>query len=167
MACDQREGERMISLIVAYDVNHLIGKNGWMPWNIKEDLKHFREYTINKDLLVGRKTFEGFKKPLPHRFHYVMTRGNYEYHDASVKIVHDIKEVIDLYKNNDKELVVIGGAQVYKEALPYVDKMVISIIDQEYEGDTYFPEFDENEFETVNIQQHEQFSVVTLQRKEA
>ena len=70
-------------------------------------------------------------------------------------------------KNNDKELVVIGGAQVYKEALPYVDKMVISVIDQAYEGDTYFPDYDEDDFETVSIQKYERFSVVTLQRKEA
>lgn len=167
MACNQREGERMISLIVAYDKNRLIGKDGWMPWNIKEELKHFRDYTINKDLLVGRKTFEGFKKPLPNRFHYVLTRSELECQSESVKVIHDINEVIEKYKNTESELVVIGGSQIYKEALPYVDKMVISIIDREYEGDTYFPFYDENDFMIESVEKHEQFSVMTLLRKES
>ena len=155
----------MISLIVAFDQNHLIGKDGWMPWNIKEDLKHFREYTMGKDLLVGRKTFESFKKPLPNRFHYVMTRGNYDYHSESVHVIHDLNEVIKKYKKTDRELVVIGGSQIYKEALPYVDKMVISYIHQEYEGDTYFPFYDESDFTIESVVKHEEFSVITLQRK--
>lgn len=156
----------MISCIVAFDRHHLIGKDGWMPWNLKEDLKHFKEYTLNKDLLVGRKTFEGFKKPLPHRFHYVLTRSDIHYDDDSVKVIHDIHEILAQYQNSDRELVVIGGGQIYKEMLPYLDKMVLSIVDGDFEGDTYFPEYDEHDFETVSIEEKDGFSVHTLIRKE-
>lgn len=156
----------MISLIVAFDSNHLIGKNGWMPWNNPEDLKHFRNYTMNKALLVGRKTFEGFKKPLPKRYHYVLTRSDIHYDYDTVEVIHDIEKLIKKYKDNDEELVVIGGSQVYQAALPYVDKMVISVMDGEYEGDTYFPSYDENDFEVISIEPKEGFYVQTLIRKE-
>lgn len=156
----------MISLIVAFDKHHLIGKDGWMPWDLKEDLKHFRSYTMNKSLLVGRNTFEGFKKPLPHRFHYVLTHRDLEIHDESIQVIHDIREVVERFKGSDEELVVIGGAQIYKEALPYVDKMIISLVDGEFEGDTYFPDFNEKDFETVAIEEKEGFAVHTLVRKE-
>ncbi len=156
----------MISLIVAMDKNHLIGKNGWMPWDNKEDLKHFRNYTMNKSLLVGRKTFEGFKKPLPHRFSYVLTHSDMNIDDENVKVIHDIQEVIDKFKNSCDELVVIGGAQIYAAALPFVDKMVLSIMDGDYEGDTFFPDFDENDFEVESVENKESFRIQILRRKE-
>ena len=156
----------MISLIVAFDKNRLIGKNDWMPWNNKEDLKHFRNYTMNKDLLVGRKTFEGFPKPLPNRYHYVLTRQEMDYNHEQVEVIHNIDELVKKYKNSEKELVVIGGSQIYKTALPYVDKMVISLMEGDYEGDTYFPEFDENDFTVENKEKKEGFTVYTLIRKE-
>lgn len=155
----------MISLIVAYDSNQLIGKDGWMPWDNKEDLKHFRNYTMNKTLLVGRKTFEGFPKPLPNRYHYVLTRSDIQYSYDTVEVIHTIDDVVKKFKNSDDELVVIGGSQVYKTALPYVDKMVISVMDGEYEGDTYFPEYNKEDFIVESIEEKDGFSVYTLIRK--
>lgn len=157
----------MISLIVAFDENHVIGKDGWMPWNLKEDLQHFRCYTLHKDLLVGRKTFEGFKKPLPHRFHYVLTHAQIEYPYEEVKVIHDIREIVSDYQNSERELVVIGGAQVYQTALPYVDKMVISLVNGQHDGDTFFPDFNEEDFVVEKIEKFNEFSVITLLRKGA
>lgn len=155
----------MISLIVAFDKNQLIGKDGWMPWNLKEDLQHFKAYTMNKALLVGRKTFEGFHQPLPNRFHYVLTRSEYCYEHERVQVVHDIDEVVKRYQDSEDELVVIGGAMIYEAALPYVEKMVISLVEGDYTGDTYFPPFNHDDFETVQIEEKNGFSVHTLLRK--
>lgn len=129
----------MISLIVAIDENRLIGNNGKIPWHNKEDLQHFKEYTMGKPLLVGRKTFEGFPKPLPNRVHYVLSRRDMSYNHEMVIPIHDVKELIEKYKNSEEELVVIGGGEIYKLMMPYIDKAVISVMDGTYEGDTYFP----------------------------
>lgn len=155
----------MISLIVAFDKNHLIGKENWMPWQNKEDLKHFRNYTLHKDLLVGRKTFEGFSKPLPHRFHYVLTRKEYHVEHPDVQIIHSVDDIIEKYAHSDKELVVIGGCQIYKMMLPYVSKMVISLMEGDFEGDTWFPEYDENDFVLESIEPNDGFAVYTYIRK--
>ena len=154
----------MISLIVAVDKNGCIGLDGKMPWHIKEELKHFKEYTWGKKVLIGRKTFEGLGKPLTNRYHYLLTSKNIEIETG--EIVTDLATLIDQFKNNDEELVVIGGAQVYKKVLDIVDKMIISVIQNEYNGDTYFPKFDMNRFDVESIQTHDEFIVYTLIRKE-
>ena len=154
----------MISLIVAVDLNGCIGLNGKMPWHIKEELKHFKEYTWGKKVLIGRKTFAGLYKPLENRYHYILTGSNFQIDDG--EIVTNLDDLIHQYKNSDEELVVIGGAQVYKQLLNHVDKMVISVIQEEYEGDTYFPIFDISQFETESIKKHERFIIYTLVRKE-
>ena len=130
----------MISLIVAMDKNRLIGKDGKLPWHNKEDLKHFKEYTTGKTLLVGRRTFDGLPGPLPNRKHYVLSRKTMWYSYDNVFVVHDIQNLVDNYKDSEDELVVIGGGEIYKLMMPYINKAVISVINGEYEGDTYFPE---------------------------
>ena len=103
----------MISMIVAMSQNGCIGKDGKMPWHIPQELNHFKEYTIHKKIVVGRKTFEGFKQPLKNRFHYVITRQKIDYPYESVQIVHHVDSLIQKYQNSNDELVVIGGKQVY------------------------------------------------------
>ncbi len=154
----------MISLIVAVDMNGCIGLNGKMPWHIKEELKHFKDYTWGKKVLIGRTTFQGLNKPLENRYHYLLTT-----HDIQIEngeIVTNLDHLINKYKDNEEELVVIGGAQVYKSVLDCVDKMIISVIQDEYKGDTYFPSFDVNKFKLESINTHEKFIVYTLVRKE-
>ena len=154
----------MISLIVAVDKNGCIGLNGKMPWNIPEEMKHFREYTWGKSVLVGRKTFEGFKKPLENRYHYILSSK--EFTGDNIEVVNNLDELILKYKKSDDELVVIGGSKVYNYFLEIVDKMVISVIQDEFDGDTYFPPFDINKFNLKSKKEHTKFIVYTFVRKE-
>ena len=154
----------MISLIVAVDLNGCIGINGKMPWHIKEELNHFKKYTWGKKILIGSKTFMGLDKPLDNRYHYLLTTKNIQINCG--EIVESIDKLLEKYKNNKEELVVVGGFQVYKQVLDYVDKMVISVVPNKYKGDTYFPTFDMNQFEIDSIKKYEKFKVYTLVRKE-
>ena len=154
----------MISLIAAVDINGCIGINGKMPWHIKEELKHFKDYTWGKNILIGKNTFNGLDKPLENRYHYLLTTS--QIHLDYGEIVSDLNQLINKFKNSDEELVVVGGALVYKQLLDYVDKMVISVIQNEYIGDTYFPSFDINQFKIESIKHYERFKVYTLVRKE-
>ena len=154
----------MISLIVAVDENGCIGINGKMPWHIPEELKHFKEYTWNKKVLVGRKTYESIGKPLKNRKVYVLSHDNIL--DENIEVIHNLDLFIKKYKNYDEELVVIGGSQIYEMMMDHVDKMVISVIKTKVKGDTYFPKFDINDFILVSKQENEKYDVYTFIRKE-
>ena len=156
----------MITMIVAISKNGCIGKDGRMPWNLPNEMKHFRKMTMNKKVVVGRKTFEGFKKPLENRYHFVVTRQDIEYNYSSVEVVHDVRKLIAEYKNADEELMIIGGKEIYSIFMEHADKLIVSVIHQEFDGDTYFPEIDENNFKITNINQNDEFDVVTWIRKE-
>lgn len=137
----------MISLIVGHDKNHLIGSNNALPWHIKEDLQHFKNYTLNKTVVMGYNTFLSIGKPLPNRTNIVVCNDK-DVEIAGVIVEKDLFEVLKKYGKLQEELVVIGGATIYKLSLPYCDKLVISKIKGEYTGDTYFPEY-ENDFNLV------------------
>lgn len=155
----------MISLIVAMDANRLIGKEGWMPWNLKEDLQHFKQVTLNQHILMGRTTFEGLGKPLPHRFTYVLTRNDLSYPYENVKVVHDFKKLCEQYQNSEEQLIICGGAQIYEMAMPFVSEMWISLVEGDYEGDTYFPAYDPNDFVCLELIKKDGFNIHHLKRK--
>ena len=138
----------MISIIVATDDDLLIGKkdssNG-MPWHNKEDLQHFKKTTLHQTILMGKTTYMAIGRPLPHRKTIVVTRG--ELDDERVEVRHDLVETIQEYKNKKEDLFICGGASIYKQALPYVDELMISRIPGKHEGETYFPSFDEYNFQ--------------------
>ncbi len=156
----------MISLIVAYSKNNkVIGKNNQIPWHISEDFKHFKAYTLNKTILMGKNTYLSIGKPLKDRKTIVCVNDN------SLNVVHedvtmasDLFEVLKKYQNRPEELVVCGGAMIYKLSLPYVDKLVISELKTQYEGDAYFPDF-EDDFELVNTDERQEFIIKTYLRK--
>lgn len=154
----------MITIIVAMDQNRLIGQDGHLPWHIKEDLQHFKRETINKTLLMGRKTYESLKGPLPNREHIVLS-SNIEFgkQHPEVKVISSLQKVIDEYKDSQKELMVIGGASVYAQVFPFADKVVLSIINGIYQGDTYLPIF-ENDFMVESIQDMEVFKIIRYRR---
>ena len=156
----------MITIIVAVSKNNCIGKDGKMPWHLPEEMKHFKRNTIHKKVVVGRKTFEGFKKPLVDRIHYVVTRQDLECKYENVVVVHDVQDLIQQYKNSEEELMIIGGRQIYSMFMNVADKLIISVLHEEFEGDTYFPEFDRNQFEINKIEHYQEFDVVTWIRKE-
>lgn len=158
-----------ISLIVAMGENHVIGKNGDLPWHISEDLKWFKKNTVGKPIIMGRKTFDTLKKPLPGRYNIVITSDqNYEVDGATV--THSLDEALEA-AGEVEEIMICGGSSVYKQALPLVDKMYITLIYHDFEGDTFFPEYDNNQWKEVErldrYQEHDEYdySFLIYERK--
>lgn len=134
----------MVSIIVAFDEKQLIGANNKLPWHFKEDLQYFKETTAHHDLFMGRLTFESILSyrngPLPNRYHYVATKtANYDF--DTVSTVSDIEIFLKKYPV-EKELFVIGGAKIYEQALPFANRLYITHVKGDYEGDTWFPGVD-------------------------
>lgn len=137
----------MLSLIVAVAQNNVIGKDNKLIWHISEDLKRFKEITSGKTIIMGRKTFESLPGVLPNRKHIIVTRDkNYKVNSDNVTIVHNLNSLIDQYKNCDDEVFIIGGAEIYKQALPYADKLYLTKINNFFDGDTFFPEINYDYF---------------------
>jgi dihydrofolate reductase len=133
----------MIALTVAYSKNRVIGNKGMIPWKIKGEQKRFRELTTGNIVVMGRHSFEEIGKPLPNRMTFLVS-NTIKIEEENCKTVTSLQEAIKLAEN--KDIYISGGAMLYREALPLVDKMYITIIEKEFEGDTYFPVFNENEF---------------------
>ena len=133
----------MIALIVAYTKNRVIGKNGIIPWNLKNEKKRFKELTTDNVVVMGRKTFEEIGKPLPNRYTIVLSKtASYEYDNCCT--VKSLSDAISLYKEKftNKNLYIAGGSSVYAEAISFAEKMYITEIDSVIDGDRFFPEFD-------------------------
>jgi dihydrofolate reductase len=137
----------MISLIVAIAKNNVIGRDNKLLWHISEDLKRFKKITTGKKMIMGRKTFESLPGILPNREHIVITRDkNFKIDSDMVKVVHDLNSLIQEYSKCEDEIFIIGGAEIYKQFLPYAQKLYLTNIDESFEGDTYFPEINFDEF---------------------
>ena len=135
----------MISLIVARSKNNVIGKDGNIPWKIKGEQKQFKELTTNNIVIMGRKSYEEIGHPLPNRFNIVVS-STVNYEAENLITVKTLKEALEY--TNGKDIYVAGGYGIFKEAIPYVDKMYITEVDMEVEnGDVFFPEFNEEEFD--------------------
>ena len=134
----------MINIIVATDEDLLIGKkdsrNG-MPWNVPEDLQHFKATTLNKTILMGLTTYQAIGRPLPNRKTIVVSFEPFE--DERVEVRSSLEEVIEEYRSSGEDLFISGGASIYKQCLPIADQLLISRIPGKHEGETYFPNFDE------------------------
>ncbi|RAT96628.1 dihydrofolate reductase [Brevibacillus sp. Leaf182] len=134
----------MISLIVAYARNQVIGKDGDMPWHLPADLKNVKELTTGKTIVMGRKTFESIGKPLPNRKNVVLTRSQ-DFHPEGVDVVHTKEEVLAM-----GDVIIFGGAEIYRQFLDVVDRLYITEIDLETEGDTFFPAWDRDAYILVD-----------------
>jgi dihydrofolate reductase len=130
----------MISLIVAHDKNRVIGYENKMPWHLPGDLQYFKEMTMGKPVIMGRKTFESIGRPLPGRRNIVITR-NEHYNADGIEVVSSLDEALQLTKDAE-ETMVIGGEQILRLALPLADRLYITLIDAEFKGDTYFPDYE-------------------------
>jgi dihydrofolate reductase len=129
-----------LSIIVAMARNRTIGINNTLPWRCPEDLKHFKALTMGHHMIMGRKTFDSIGKPLPGRTTVVVTRNS----DLSIEgclVAHSLQEAIELCAG-DAEVFIVGGAELYGQALNIADTLYITEIQQEVEGDAFFPEFD-------------------------
>ena len=136
----------MISLIVAYANNRVIGKDGKIPWNLIDDLHHFKELTLGTTLIMGRKTYEEINHPLEGREIIVVSKTK-EFNDEHVCTAHSLQEALDLAQTEC--IMIAGGQALYQEALPLVEKMYITKLDVTVEGDAFFPEFDDTKFEVI------------------
>lgn len=133
----------MLSLIAAVAENGVIGDKNALLWHISEDLKHFRAVTTGHPVVMGRKTFLSLGRPLPGRTNVVLTRQALDIPGCTV--VHSLEEAVALFPD-DEEVFVIGGVQVYAEALPLAGRFYLTRVRHPYEGDTRFPAWDENEW---------------------
>jgi dihydrofolate reductase len=124
-------------LVLAIGKNGLIGKDGKVPWHIPEDLKHFRRATTGHAIIMGRKTWDEVGKPLPHRRNIVVSRQP-ALTLPGAEVVSTLEEAIALARTSDPEPRVIGGAEIYRLAMPYATKILLTEVEREVEGDTYF-----------------------------
>ena len=122
--------------IVARATNGVIAKDGDVPWQISEDLKRFKKLTIGKPMIMGRKTYETFAKPLPNRRHIVITRQADYQAPEGVEVVHSLDDAIALCQN-EEQVFVIGGAEIYRQAYDKCDLLYLTIVHASFEGDTY------------------------------
>ncbi|WP_242258807.1 dihydrofolate reductase [Streptococcus thoraltensis] len=139
-----------IIAIWAEDKNHLIGHKDSLPWRLPKELKHFKETTMGQVLLMGRVTFEGMnRRVLPGRQTIVLTRDK-DYQAEGVIVLHSKEEVLEWFENQDKTLFIVGGARIYQSFLPVSNKLLKTEVDGVFEGDTYFPDYPEADFELVS-----------------
>ncbi len=135
----------MIGLIVAYAHNRVIGDKGRIPWRIKGEQRRFKELTTGNVVIMGRRSYDEIGHPLPNRFTIVVS-STAKYEAENCVTVPSVKEAIDYAKKNrpGENIYLSGGAGIYKEGLPYAEKLFITEVDLDVEGDTFFPEFDKS-----------------------
>ncbi len=144
----------MISLIWAMDNNRLIGANNHMPWGISDipaDMAWFRQHTLGKPVLMGRKTYESIGKPLPQRRNIILSRQQ-GLTIEGCEVIHDIQDAMDMFKN--EELMVMGGAEVYALAAPFAEKLYITQIEHTFEGDAWFPKMNMGDWTQQHLENH-------------
>lgn len=150
-------GRIQLTAIVAMTPERVIGRDGGLPWRLPEDLKFFRKVTTGHAVVMGRKTYESIGRPLPKRRNIVLTRDG-EWSAAGVDVIRGVGELCGL-EGLEGRVFVIGGAEVYRAFLPQTEEMWISHVFGNYEGDTVFPEF-EDEFSDAGVmERHDGFEV--------
>ena len=141
-----------ISLVVAASTNNVIGSDGGLPWHLPDDLRHFKRLTTGNPIVMGRRTFESIGRPLPDRRNIVMTRDP-DYVAPGCDVVSSVREALDLVEDAD-EVMIIGGGQVYRDFLPHADRIYLTRVQADVEGDTYFPDIDEAGWRLVSSEAH-------------
>lgn len=159
----------MLSIIVAVAENGIIGDNNSLLWHIREDMLRFRRITSGHPVIMGRKTFESIGRPLPNRTNVVVSRQDIAIEGCTV--VHSLDEATAAFPR-EEEIFIIGGAQIYAQALPLADKVYLTQVHRDYTGDTSFPRLDESEWREVLREDFERsetfdapFSFVDYERK--
>lgn len=159
-----------LSIIVAMAQNHTIGVNNTLPWRCPEDLKHFKTLTMGHHMIMGRKTFDSIGRPLPGRTTVVATRNTDLKVDGCL-IAHSLKEAIAACAG-DEQIFIVGGAELYRQAIALADTLYITEIQQDIDGDAFFPDFDKNTWQETSREVRSQetpqplnYHFVTYQRK--
>jgi len=149
---------KIISHLVAVSNELVIGVDNDLPWNLKDDLAHFKKYTLNKVIIMGRKTYESIGRPLPNRINYVISRTIKEIDGAHV--FNNLEEaMLSAEKHNkdldiENEIVIIGGGYLFEETLPILNKLVITKVDCSVAGDVYYPKIDMKNWELISSESY-------------
>ncbi len=141
-----------ISLIAAMAKNRIIGKGNKMPWHLPADLKHFKTVTMSKPIVMGRKTYQSIGRSLPGRKNVVISR-NPNFQAEGCELVDSIEGALELLKD-DKEIMIIGGGFLYSQCIDKADKLFLTFIDLEIDGDTQFPEYHHLKLNEVSLEKH-------------
>ncbi len=152
----------MTTIIVAMTRARVIGRGNKLPWKIKEEMQHFKQTTTGGVVIMGRKTFESIGRPLPNRFNIVVSRSMEP--REGIEVARSVEEAIEKAKKHNLEIFIIGGAEIYRQALPMADKIMVSLIKTNYDGDTYFPEIGK-EWKEENREDRREFEIVTYARE--
>ena len=148
-----------IILIAAVGANGVIGRDNDLPWRIREDLQHFKQLTLGHTLVMGRKTYDSIGRPLPRRRTVVVTRQP-DWSADGVEVVHDVEDAL----KQTGDLYVAGGGEIYRQALPYADRLELTEVDQSPAGDVTFPSFNRSEWQETARDRHDGFTFVTYDR---
>jgi len=142
----------IVSIVVAISQNHAIGKDNKLLWYLPKDLKHFKEITTGHTVIMGRKTYESVGKPLPNRRNIIITRQQVTIEGCEV--VNSVEAALALCKG-EAEVFIVGGAEIYRQALHLTDCIYLTVIHENFEGDTYFPEIKPDLWKETERQDHE------------
>ncbi len=146
------QGRPLISLIVAMAKNGVIGRDNRLPWRLPADLAHFKRVTMGKPMVMGRKTWESLPGLLPGRRHIVVTRDRH-YHAEGCTLVHSLEQALEV-AGEVPEVMVVGGGTIYKELLPQADRLYLTQVDTEVDGDARFPEIDFSQWRELSRESH-------------
>lgn len=151
-----------IILLAAVGANHVIGRDGEMPWHLPEDLAHFKATTMGHTLVMGRKTYDSIGRALPGRRTIVMT-SQLGWHAPSVEVAHSLAEALALA--GPTEVFIVGGGEIYQQAMPFADQLMLTEVEQSPEGDVVFPTIEPAHWRETARQAHDGFAFVTYERK--
>lgn len=144
----------IVSAIFAVSENNVIGKGNDLPWRMPADLKHFKNTTMGHPVIMGRKSFDSIGRPLPGRHNIVVTRDR-NFRAEGVSVVHSLREAMEIAgADRPEEVFIIGGAQIYKKAFPYCDRLYMTRIHTETEGDVFLPEVDFSAWKLISEEKH-------------
>ena len=143
---------RELTIIAAASINNVIGNNNKLIWRLSNDLRRFKDLTINHSVIMGRKTFESLPEPLPNRDNIVITRDT-NYSKPGIQVCSSIEDAISLTKK-DIQPFIIGGGEIYSQTINIVDKIELTRVHKEFDGDAYFPEIPLDIFELINEENH-------------
>ncbi|RYF19905.1 MAG: dihydrofolate reductase [Flavobacteriales bacterium] len=163
-------GDLEVSIVVAISQNNAIGKNNQLLWHLPADLKHFKAITTGNCIIMGRKTYDSIGRPLPNRRNVVISR-NADLKIENVEVVNSLEEAISLCAN-EKEVFIIGGAEIYKQALAFTDTIYLTTVHKEYDADAFFPEINNDDWLETSSESHKadeknevDYTFTTLKRR--
>lgn len=154
----------MVIIIAALSKNRVIGKDNKLPWHISDELRKFKQLTTGHTVIMGRKTFESLGKPLPNRNNIVISHSLSP--RPAVSVCRDLDEALQKAHSFNRDIYIIGGAALFEQALPRADRMYISHVKKEYDGDTYFPKFNPCDWKVEEVEDYPEFEFVVYARKQ-